>query len=211
MTERTCYIFAYGDFSGSFEKKENDFIIAADAGFRRLSPYGISPDVLIGDFDTIGNIPNIEKTIRFPAEKDVTDTELALMHGIKLGFNKFVICGALGGKRLEHTLANIFVAGKYSVQGCDITLTDGITECILIHNKSISFSEKESGFISIFSVGSDAKGVTLQGLKYELCDSTIPCLSSLGVSNEFTGKISTVSVKDGILAIVKNRRQFNEA
>ncbi len=206
--DNICYIFAAGEFYGSISKNENDLIIAADAGYHHLTVRGISPDILLGDFDTIGEIPDHANIKRFPAEKDYTDTELAIIEGIEQGCEKFIICGALGGKRLEHTVANLTLAASYAQKGCDITLTDGEYYVKAIHNSALEFNENEKGFVSVFTLSGKAVGVNVKGLKYELSDAVLDSDSpTLGVSNEFIGNRASISVADGTLIIIWQKKE----
>ncbi len=206
---RTCYIFAAGDFSGSFSKEKNDLIIAADAGYKHLEWLGVSPDIILGDFDSIENIPTHDNVIKFPPEKDYTDTELALLEGIKQGYSKFIICGALGGKRIEHTLANISLASSYAEKGYEITLTDGTNMVSALHNRDMEFNSSYSGFVSVFPFNGKAIGVSETGLKYSLTDAVLDSSNpTLGVSNEFIGQPSKISVKDGTIIIIWQNRHI---
>lgn len=209
MVKDTCFIFAAGDFYGDISLSENSLIIAADAGYHHLRKRGIVPDILIGDFDTIGQIPDICETITFPCEKDYTDTELAMLEAIKRGYKTFVICGATGGKRLEHTIANIKLCESYAIKGYDITLTDGNYLIKSIHNAKLDFSENEKGFISVFSLSGKAEGVSINGLKYPLENATLDFSNpTLCVSNEFIGQQSSVSVENGTITIIWQRNDI---
>ena len=198
-----CYIFAAGDFCGNISKNIGDYVIAADAGYNHLERLGISPDMIVGDFDTIGLVPEHENIKTFPKEKDYTDSELALLEGIRLGYKKFVICGALGGKRLEHTIANISLAASYAELGYEITLTDGLYFVSAIHNASVKFDESNKGFVSVFPFNGNAEGVDEIGLKYSIRNATLDISRpTLGVSNEFTTENAVISVKNGTLIII---------
>lgn len=203
MKKGTCHIFAAGDFEGSFSKCENDLIIAADAGYKHLKKLDIVPDILLGDFDTIGELPKHENIITFPCEKDYTDTELSILEGIKQGYTDFIIYGATGGKRLEHTVANLSLAASYAEKGFDILLTDGSYNIKALHNGKYNFSSHLKGFISVFTISGRAEGVTEVGLKYPLDNATLDSTNpTLCVSNEFTGVPSSVSVKCGTVLII---------
>ena len=210
MKNKRCIIFAAGDFYGNIQKNESDLIIAADAGYHHLKKTGIKPDILLGDFDTIGELPEHPNIISYNPEKDYTDTELAIIEGIRLGCKEFLICGAIGGKRLEHTVANLSLAASYAEKGFNITLTDGDYVINTIHNDSISFREDADGFISVFTISGAAKGVTISGLKYPLTDATLDTSNpTLCVSNEFIGKESKIEVKNGTLIIIWKNRSIN--
>ena len=205
-----CHIFAAGDFCGDFKYTSGDMIIAADAGYAHLIKLNISPDILIGDFDTIEEMPeHFENDIRFTAEKDYTDTQLAIEEGISRGFRKFIIYGALGGKRLEHTVANLQMTAGYTEKGYEIILTDGMTFVYTVHNSSISFNKNPVGTVSIFSLTDKSEGVTLSGFKYILSDATLTNSFALGVSNEFSGSDAEISVRNGTLIIITKQRRLN--
>ena len=203
MNKNKCIIFAAGDYYGGFERDEGDFIIAADAGYHHLASRGISPDLLLGDFDTIGSIPENLERVTFPAEKDYTDTELAILEGIDRGFTSFTVCGALGGKRLEHTLGNLSLAAAYAKKGYDITLTDGDYTVKALHNSKLCFDKNEKGYVSVFSISGKAQGVSISGLKYTLSNATLDSSNpTLCISNEFTGNSAEISVSDGTVLIM---------
>lgn len=200
--EPTCCIFAAGDYCGAPEISKKDLVIAADAGLNHLNRLGITPDVVLGDFDSLGGVPENANVLRFPPEKDCTDTYLALQEGLTRGFKRFTVCGALGGKRLEHTLANLQNAAYFAENGCEVYLTDGSCVITVLHNSSFRFSGAETGFISVFSLSETSRGVTLSGLKYPLENAVLSCSVPLGVSNEFTEKTAEISVKNGTIAVL---------
>ncbi len=202
MTNK-CYIFAAGDYCGVPDIKSNDYVIAADAGYLHAEKLGIKPNLVMGDFDSMKHIPSDCEVIKFKAEKDDTDTSLACLEAKKRGYGDIIICGALGGERFDHTLANIQTSYNLSLKGADITLTDGKTFIKVITNSRIDFDASDKGYISVFSLSENSYGVDLCGLKYSLSDATLSNNFPLGVSNEFMGVDNCyVSVKKGTLAVV---------
>lgn len=204
--KKQCVIFAAGDVFESISIPADSYIIAADAGYENARKLDIVPNLVIGDFDSLGTIPSDIETVKYPAEKDYTDTELAIRIGIEKGYSAFTVIGALGGERFEHTVANLQLAAGISKEGCDITLTDGITFIKAITDGKAEFDAGFDGYISVFSFDGDSSGVTLKGLKYELYDVVLPCTGTLGVSNEFKGIPSEISVKKGTLLIIYRRK-----
>jgi len=180
--------------------RPGDYVIAADAGYLELVSHNIIPDLVIGDFDSLGSLPVHPNIIQSPTEKDDTDMMLAVKQGLVRGYKTFIINGGLGG-RLDHTLANIQIL-VYIVKreasgvllGNDICMT-------AISNGSVKFIQSASGYISVFSAGGTAEGVTLSGLKFPLDNATLTSDYPLGVSNEFIGATSTVKVRSGTLII----------
>ena len=120
----TCYIVGAGDFTArGFAPGPGDLILAADGGYRALYRLGTTPDLLLGDFDSLGDVPlpaNLP-VLRFPARKDDTDTGLALRHGLMLGFRDFALYGCAGG-RTDHLLANFQSMARVSRLGATIRL-----------------------------------------------------------------------------------------
>jgi len=195
-----CHIVGAGEMGGArIDYKEGDYLIAADGGYREVIAQGLKPDLAVGDFDSFGTVPENEEVVQHPVMKDDTDMMLAVKLGFEKGYKKFFIYGALGG-RLDHTLANIqtvmYIANRggqgWIIGDCCITA---------IHNGEARFRADAEGVISVFCLSGEAKGVSIEGLLYPLHDHTMLSDIALGVSNEFTGSPSCVSVKEGTLVI----------
>lgn len=200
---KICCIFSAGDYFGDDRyAKEADLIIAADAGCLHAERVGVKPMLYLGDFDSLGHVPNESNVMRSKPEKDDTDTALAMEKAEEYGCERIIICGALGGKRLAHTIANLQNAAGFAERGISVLLTDGITNIEVFGNGKLDFSAENSGYLSVFSLSEKSFGVTLKGLKYELDNAVLKNTVALGVSNEFLGKAATVSVSDGILAVM---------
>lgn len=201
---KACYVIGAGECkSFDFEKIDEDIIIAADGGYSVLKKHGINPDYVVGDFDSLGYIPNEENVIRLKPEKDFTDMYSAVEKGIVLGYTNFVIFGATGGRE-DHTLANLQLIASLAERGINAVLVNGCRRITAIHNTSKCFSSDYKGYVSVFSHSDISTGVTLEGLKYPLNDVELKNTFALGVSNEFTGIESRISVKNGTLIIIYN-------
>lgn len=200
--EGICYIIAAGDVEElTLEPAENDFVIAADAGYLHLSKLSVVADLVVGDFDSLQHKPNHPNVLAFPCEKDETDVMIAVNEGLRRGYQCFLILGGLGG-RLDHTLANIQVLMYIANKNGRGYLAGSGTAVTVIRNSSIRFDNEKQGTISVFCWGEPASGVTLRGLKYPLTDARVTAAFPIGVSNEFTGSCSDVSVADGSLAVI---------
>ena len=196
-----CYIVGAGECSGiNFLKRENDFVIAADGGLRYLEAAGVIPDLLLGDFDSLGYRPQ-GTVLTYPKEKDETDTFLALRYAAANGYRTVRIFGGMGG-RIDHTLANIQMLVWAARRGMDVRLCDGTTELMALCDGELSFPAECAGRISVFSMDNTAEGVDLLGLKYVLENGSLTNEFALGVSNEFIGCKSTVRVRCGTLLLV---------
>ena len=201
--KKRCYIAGAGEFNDKVLPVENDYIIAADAGYISLTRHGIIPDLIVGDFDSLKKVPNHPNIIRSPIEKDDTDMMLAVKQGLKLGYKEFVINGSLGG-RLDQTLANIHILAyiaEHDAYGLlinrDIFITV-IKDSEIKLNKDISIGKT----LSIFCHSDIAEGVSLTGLKYPLSNATIKNTYPIGVSNEIVAKEVIISVTKGSLIIL---------
>lgn len=199
---KICYIVGASTAAGMYiERRDGDFIIAADAGLDALQKAGITPDLAVGDFDSLGHVPNFGKVIRHPCEKDDTDTALSLAEGMKRGYRTFVIYGGLGG-RLDHTMANLQNCAGAADHGAVCWIWgEGNAVCIFGDGNSLSFEKEKQGNVSVFAADR-AVGVTIEGLKYELSDVCLTSTVPLGVSNEFTGRESRIGVADGTLIVM---------
>lgn len=200
-----CVVFCAGGFDALAEPIfQGDFVMAADGGLQHLQKIGLEPDGILGDFDSLGYIPTGAKV--FPVEKDDTDSMLAVRRGLEMGYRHFVLYGAMDGPRLDHTVANFqtlqFLA-DHNATGYLIGLT---TIAAVVKNGAITFPDDAEGIISVFCMGADAKGVTIRGLKYSLTEGTLTAGFPLGVSNHFIGEQCEISVKNGSLLVLYDRK-----
>ena len=200
--EGICYIIGAGQVDTlTLNPDEHDFIIAADAGYLRLTGLSAVADLVVGDFDSMPQKPNHPNLIVYPAEKDKTDMILAIDEGLRRSYKTFVILGGLGG-RLDHTYANIQALSYIASYGARGYLLGGGTAITVIRNGAMAFGGDRKGRVSVFCCGETAHGVTLRGLKYELHNAVVSPLMPIGVSNEFTGVKSDISVAKGSLAVM---------
>lgn len=209
---KKCYIFA-GSPAAKCSKTEFDssrYVICADGGYILAKKSGIKPDVIIGDFDTYTDrLPADCEVIKYPAEKDDTDTMLAVKLALERGFKHITILGALGG-RFDHTIANIQTLRyilKHEAHGELI----GNGSYITMQGAGIKvYSRMKGYYFSMFSYTEECTGVSLTGFKYPLKNGVIKNSFPIGVSNIITGKSGIVSVDNGILLIIfsKDMNQF---
>ena len=200
-----CVIFCAAGFDGLVaEIQKDDYILAADGGLLHTEKLGLTPNGILGDFDSLGYTP--EGSTVFPVEKDDTDAMLAIKKGLELGYREFLIYGSLDGPRLDHTVANFQALQYLADRGATGYLIgkDYIVTCV--KDGCLRFSPDACGIISVFCMGHDAEGVTLRGLQYSLEDSILSAGFPLGVSNHFIGKQAEISVKTGSLLVLYDRK-----
>lgn len=203
MRVPVCFLVGAGptDPGLSLSPRPGDLLIAADGGLPAVEGMGLTPDLVVGDFDSLGQCPDHPNTVVLPREKDVTDMHAAIDLGLERGYTRFVLYGGTGG-RLAHTLANLQLLDRLAQRGCQGFLVGGGTVATAVHNGALDFPPSLSGYLSVFCSGAPAQGVTLQGLKYELTDAQLTPDFPLGVSNEFTGAAARVSVENGTLLVL---------
>lgn len=212
-----CVIIGAGAFQrealieeASLRLEKGDFCIAADGGLAYARMLGMTPDMLIGDMDSLSEEAlswarsDDRLCIRqLPAEKDDTDMLAAIKEGLARGFRRFVLYGALGGS-LGHTLANIQCLDYLNRQGAKGVLLGSRVYMELLCNGQVCYPAsmyRKDRRISVFAYGGDAYGVTEIGLKYSLSDACVRQDFPIGVSNEFTGRESMIAVREGKLLI----------
>ena len=196
-----CIIFCAADFHGLVAPlEEGDYIIAADGGLAHVQALGITPQCILGDFDSLGYVP-ADSTV-FPVEKDDTDAMLAVRRGLELGYKEFYLYGSLDGKRLDHTVANFQTLQFLCDHGAHGYLIGKNYIVTSVKDGVLIFPESATGIFSVFCMGYDAEGVTIRGAKYEADSATLSAGFPLGVSNHFIGKSVTVAVENGSLLVL---------
>ena len=200
-----CVIFCAAEFDRLARPLGKDaWVIAADGGLKHTRNLGITPNEIIGDFDSLGYTP--EGANVFPVEKDDTDAMLAVRRGLRRGCREFLIYGGLDGPRLDHTVANFQTLQFLADRGAVGYLIGSAAIVTIVKNEAIRFPAGTRGTISVFCMGADAAGVTERGLYYGLERGTLTSGFPLGVSNHFTGAESEISVEDGSLLVLWDRK-----
>ncbi|MBR4910132.1 MAG: thiamine diphosphokinase [Clostridia bacterium] len=177
---------------------ENDFVIAADKGVLSLEKLGIKPDVIIGDFDSLGFVPE-GNVIKLPVKKDKTDVGYAADYAFEKGYKTFYVYGAFGGLA-DHTVANLQISADISAKGGRMFLLGEKQTAFCITDSTVKING--SGRLSVFAFGKKARGVTVTGAEYTLENADLDPFFPLGVSNSFLGAETQISVKSGTLLII---------
>lgn len=201
MNGHECYIIGAGDFYGLREAPDDsDYVIAADAGYNYCRENNIIPDLVLGDFDSLGEKPKHEHLLELPVEKDDTDAMYALKLGLEKGYRRFYIYGGLGGKRPDHSVANLQSLLYLANRGARGWLFGRDYIWTAVKNSSLRIAGE--GDVSVFCLDGKAEGVSLKGLKYELSDASLCSDFPLGVSNSFVCPEAEISVSNGALIIM---------
>lgn len=202
MQERKeCYIVGAGDFDVSFKRKCGDLVIAADGGYDHLVRHGLDCDILIGDLDSVTQIPDSVEKIVFPVEKDFTDTALALYEGERRGYRSFTLLGGTGG-RSDHTYANYCLLLEARMRGLRAKMVSKNCTALVIKDEKIRINCTRGCHFSAFAFGGAAEDVSISGFYYE---AEIPRLAPschTTASNIFTEKTGEIGVRSGALLII---------
>ncbi len=206
---RRCVVFCAGEagpLPPGFSIREDDLLIACDAGYRNAIRMGVIPHLLMGDFDSLdGALPDGIETVRFPVEKDDTDSMLALREGLRRGCRSFVLLFPLGG-RLDHTIANIQTLAFLQEHGADgMLLGPDDTVRLLTGPASLSLPRREGMTLSVFAYGCEARGVTLTGMQYPLQDAVVTDSFPIGLGNHILSPEGGISLREGRLLVIESR------
>jgi thiamine pyrophosphokinase len=201
---KRCVIFCGGGFScldGAV--LETDLVIAADKGLVYTQQLGLQPDLVLGDFDSLGYVPAGAQV--HPVEKDDTDAMLAARQALEAGCREVILYGSLDGDRVDHTKANFQLLCFLAERGAQGTLVGIHQRATVVKNGSLFLDKNNRGNLSVFCMGDGAHGVSIRGAKYCVEDVTLCDSFPLGVSNSFVGNNVEISVKNGKLLIIWDR------
>ena len=200
------------EFMRRYNAGEFDAVYAVDGGLVWLSDCGVVPDLVLGDFDSLGYVPDGVPVETHPPMKDFSDMELALERAFADGHCRVVIFGGIGD-RLDHTLANLQVFARFSERG---VLVEAVADSFAVRmvtgpDEFALPAELEQGVVSVFSMSDCCVGVTERGLLYSLDDVQLTNRESMGLSNELVSKADraaaglvepVVSVQQGTLVVM---------
>lgn len=189
-----------------------DRILAADSGMNALYAAAVTPDIIIGDFDSADKkilaFFQQNKEIDFCTlnpEKDDTDTEFAIRESIRRGADSITIIGGTG-TRLDHVLGNISLLGIGLEEGVRMELLDAHNRiCMIDHWVTLKKKEQYGNYLSLIPYNGNVTGVTLKGLKYPLHDYTMGGFNSLGISNEIVDDEASIELTSGQLLVIESR------
>lgn len=188
--------------------RDEDLIIGADGGAAQALDWGLVPDLVVGDMDSLPKDRQSEldgsgsEFIVHPRAKDETDLELALAVAIERGAQEIIVLGALGG-RLDHSLANVLLLALPGLAGTTVRVVDGDQEARLVRSgEEATLDGKPGDIVSLLPLGGEVQGVTTTGLVWPLQRDRLRFGFTRGVSNEMRAATATVSIEEGLLLVV---------
>lgn len=216
MIKRRILLISAGDINPSFlveytNKYDFFMTIAIDGGLYAARECGIIPDVILGDFDSVSSqlLDDYQagrtKILKYPKEKDLTDTEIGIELAIKEGADELVMFGCTGS-RWDHTVANIHLLVQTLDKNISAFLINENNKIYLKKNSfSIKKEEQHGHYVSLLPFGGQVTGLTLKGMKYPLDHIVLSPGVSLGISNEIIDEIADISFDEGVLLVFETR------
>ncbi len=197
--------------------RDSALVIAADGGARLAAPLGLRIDRWVGDGDSL-SLPEIENLRAagvpvelVPADKDESDAELALVAAVRAGATDLTVLGALGGPRLDHTLANVALLAHPALAGRAARLLDATTRVSLVtgsgeggRSEAVGFDGRTGDVVSLLPLSPRVEGIVTTGLRYPLRDEALALGPARGLSNVRTGARATISVREGRLLVIES-------
>lgn len=187
-----------------------DLVVAANGGARWLEAHGWQPHLVVGDLDSLGerDVARFSeggvRIRRQPAEKDASDTELAVEEALAAGADRIVLLGAVGGRRLDHELANLLLLIDPALAAHDLRVVRGGTLVRGLRGAaSLSLEAQVGDTVTLLPVGGNALGVWTNGLRYPVHGETLAMGRSRGLSNEVTEAPASVRLETGSLLVIE--------
>lgn len=203
MAEKRCLIIAplyAGEAAEVMRPGPEDLLICADGGFAAAKRCGLAPQLVIGDFDSLGYVPEEGEVIRLPVEKDDTDMVVCIAEGRRRGFREFHAAGCLGG-RFDHTMACLQCAADCALRGEQLWLYDAQNCVTILAPGDYSIPRHEGSKLSLLAFSETVDGLTLSGAAWELQDARLVNHYPLGCSNEWRTEAARISFQRGLLML----------
>lgn len=215
MSEKKCVIIAGGALNDlEFHKEiavQADFLICADGGARHAKRMGLLPDLVIGDFDTLTERELEELCLagvqleRYPREKDFTDTHLALLKALEMGYTQVDLLGCLGG-RFDHAYANVMLLALPQGRNANMRILDETQEIILVTRTMVLEGERGNQ-VSLLPLSQVVTGIRTEGLLYQVPGGTFTMGVPNGISNVFAERRVSIEIGEGFLLVIRLREE----
>jgi len=193
-----CYIAGASPRAKRIHPRPGDFLIAADGGLDHLTRWGLKPDLLVGDLDSLETAPGSIPCVQHPRIKDDTDLSLAIDEALARGYKHIMVTGAWGG-RPDHCVGSLQLLARAAGQGVRMELLcDGYIATAIASGQTLRLSG--GGIVSVFAYGGQASGVTIRGLEYPLDRAVLTDGTPLGISNTLDGE-GEIIIEHGTLLV----------
>ena len=185
--------------------KGDDLCIAADAGYRNAQELGERVNILIGDFDSLGTSPegNME-VLQVPAEKDLTDTQIAVETALARGADEIILIGGLGS-RMDHSLSTLAILEDLRERHVHAHINNGYNRVHYLNASSTLILRSGFRYLSVLAIDEKIKGLSIDGCKYPLKRATLNRRLQYAISNEITGNCAMISLRRGRIFVIESR------
>ena len=194
--------------TAQLRRLEQPYVVAADGGAAAALAFGMTPDLVIGDLDSIdpGTLLVLNSAAvpiePFPRDKDFSDGQLAVERALNVEPEMLLLLGFLGGARLDHAIGNILLLAALPTGS---VLADERNECRLLRGgDELAWSPDPGEVVSLLPIGGDALGVSTEGLRWQLTGDTLSLGETRGLSNEPTAHLVVVRVREGLLLVLRH-------
>ena len=204
-----AFVFTGGEIFGQYISERpggDDLVISADSGYKNASALRARTNILIGDFDSMKRLPDdVDEVLKVPAEKDMTDTQLAVEVAIKRGADEIIIIGSTAG-RFDHALSMLSILEGLYKRKIRAIIVNGQNRIRYIKNSGhILLRSENYKYFSLIAADEAAKGVSIEGAKYPLKNKTVERGLQFAVSNEIQKNCALITVKRGGIYIIESR------
>lgn len=207
---KKAVVFCNGDLADLSRVRRHidkkTLLIGCDGGTAHVLSLGLTPHVVIGDFDSISAKTiralsgKLVEYIQYPTDKLCTDSELGLTLAMERGCKEIILAG-VRGTATDHFLGNIFMLAKKKFAGLNIKIVEGVEEMELVRTR-IRITGKKNDDVSLIAIGADASGVSTKGLFYPLKNAVLESGTARGIRNKMTGKYAEITVRKGPLLVI---------
>ena len=193
-----------------------DRIFCADGGARHALELGLTPDVIVGDFDSLA--PELLEQMevagvalhRHPADKDKTDLELTLELAVSEQPVEILLVTLLGG-RLDQMLANLLLLTRPEYASVRLILVDGQQWAALLHShQSLTVQGQSGDTLSLIPLSPEVRGVSLTGVQWPLSEATLSFGSTYTLSNRLVDSQAAVQIGSGTVLVVHFDKSYEE-
>ncbi len=203
-----AFIFSGGEVFADLiaeQVQEGDLVVCADSGYKNAQAMGAHVNILLGDFDSIGDIPSdIDELLRVPAEKDVTDTQLAVDVALQRGADEIVIVGSTSG-RADHTLSILAILEGLWAKRIPAYVVNGHNRIRFIKDSGHILVRSQYKYFSIVALDAKVKKLSIEGGKYPLKSRDLDRGFQFAISNEIEKNCALITVKKGAVYIIESR------
>ncbi len=203
-----AFVFGGGEIHAEYieERPESgDIVICADSGYKNACAMGVNIDVLVGDFDSLADIPDGQfEIVKVPAQKDSTDTQLAVAVALERGAREIVIIGSTAG-RVDHALSLMALLESLYEKKVHAIVVNGQNRIRFVRDGGTIIVRSAYKYFSVVTLDKVAKKVSIEGGKYPLDKADIERGFQFAVSNEIVKNAALITVKKGSVYVIESR------